>query len=64
MTLTSKLESLLARAIPAWQSTHLEVEVPPFGGESNCLERIGVRSIDRLEQVVSHSLFDLLFYLF
>jgi DNA-binding MarR family transcriptional regulator len=39
MTLTAKGRSALVRAIPVWQSTHLEVEALLHGGDSNRLRK-------------------------
>jgi DNA-binding MarR family transcriptional regulator len=39
LTLTAKGRSLLVRAIPVWQSTHLKVEALLHDGDSNRLRR-------------------------
>jgi DNA-binding MarR family transcriptional regulator len=39
MTLTAKGRSVLVRAIPVWQSTHLEVEALLHDGDSNRLRK-------------------------
>ena len=39
MTLTAKGRSVLVRAIPVWQSTHLEVEALLHDGDSNHLRK-------------------------